>query len=136
MAPSPPAGQDRHERSGAERRHRRWRRLRARSRLWRLRMRSHPVLLWTWRIGVTIVGGFLLLAGAVMWFTPGPGWAAVILGLAVLASEFGWARSLLGRARRYLQQLREFSRRRQRSTAAAAETSDEQSSTGTSSGTQ
>lgn len=79
-------------------------------------MHSHPVLLWTWRIAVALVGGLLLLFGTIMWFTPGPGWASVILGLAVLASEFGWARAVLSRARAYLQRLNTIARnRRQRS---------------------
>jgi uncharacterized protein (TIGR02611 family) len=30
---------------------------------------------------------------------PGPGWAAIFVGLAVLATEFHWARRLLHRAR-------------------------------------
>ena len=44
-----------------------------------------------------LIGFTLLLVGMVMWFTPGPGWAAVIAGLAVLAAEFVWARRLLDR---------------------------------------
>lgn len=70
-------------------------------------MHSHPVLLWTWRIVVVVVGGVLLLAGFTMWFTPGPGWAAVLLGLAVLATEFGWARRLLKRGQRFVQRMQE-----------------------------
>jgi uncharacterized protein (TIGR02611 family) len=45
---------------------------------------------------IKMVVGFTLLAlGVIMWFTPGPGWAAVIAGLAILAAEFVWARRLL-----------------------------------------
>ena len=40
-----------------------------------------------------ITGGFaLLLLGAVMLVTPGPGWLAIGFGLTLLASEFEWAR--------------------------------------------
>ena len=40
--------------------------------------------------------GFLLLAaGAAMLVLPGPGIVAIALGLALLAGEFSWARSLL-----------------------------------------
>ncbi len=47
---------------------------------------------------IKIVFGFtLLLVGVVMWFTPGPGWAAIVGGLALLAAEFVWARRLLNR---------------------------------------
>lgn len=45
-----------------------------------------------------IIFGFTLLAlGAVMVFTPGPGWLIILLGLGVLAAEFVWARTLLDR---------------------------------------
>jgi uncharacterized protein (TIGR02611 family) len=45
-----------------------------------------------------ILGGFTLLAlGAVMLFTPGPGWVVIFLGLTLLAAEFVWARRLMDR---------------------------------------
>lgn len=45
-----------------------------------------------------ILFGFtLLVLGAVMVFTPGPGWLVILLGLGVLAAEFVWARRLLDR---------------------------------------
>jgi uncharacterized protein (TIGR02611 family) len=45
-----------------------------------------------------ILGGFtLLLVGAVMIFTPGPGWVVIFLGLTVLAAEFVWAKRLMER---------------------------------------
>ncbi|MGI5121129.1 PGPGW domain-containing protein [Marinactinospora thermotolerans] len=68
-------------------------------RIWRIRMHSHPVLHWAWRTLVVLVGGLILLAGIVMCLTPGPGAAGIILGLAILATEFAWARGLLRRAR-------------------------------------
>lgn len=64
---------------------------------WRLReriRRNRPLDL-TWRAGVFIVGSAILAAGLVMFVTPGPGWAAVFVGLAVLATEFVWAERLL-----------------------------------------
>jgi len=43
-----------------------------------------------------ILGGFtLLLVGVVMFFTPGPGWLVIFLGLTVLAAEFVWAQRLM-----------------------------------------
>jgi uncharacterized protein (TIGR02611 family) len=43
-----------------------------------------------------ILAGFtLLVLGAVMIFTPGPGWLTIALGLAILGAEFVWARRLL-----------------------------------------
>lgn len=52
------------------------------------------------RIAVSLVGALLLLAGVVMMVTPGPGGLAVIAGLAVLASEYAWARRALDSAKR------------------------------------
>lgn len=48
-----------------------------------------------------IVSGFtLLLVGAVMVITPGPGWLTIFLGLSLLAAEFVWARRLMNRIKR------------------------------------
>jgi uncharacterized protein (TIGR02611 family) len=45
-----------------------------------------------------ILGGFtLLVVGVIMFFTPGPGWVVVFLGLTLLAAEFVWARRLMDR---------------------------------------
>jgi len=45
-----------------------------------------------------ILGGFTLLAlGAIMLFTPGPGWLVMFLGLTLLAAEFVWAKRLMDR---------------------------------------
>jgi uncharacterized protein (TIGR02611 family) len=48
-----------------------------------------------WRVFITVLGGAITLAGVGMLALPGPGWAAIFLGLAVLASEYVWARRLL-----------------------------------------
>ena len=48
-----------------------------------------------------VVAGFtLLLAGAVMLVTPGPGWLVIFLGLGLLGAEFVWARRLMERIKR------------------------------------
>lgn len=70
-------------------------------RVWRARMHSHPVLHLTWRGTIGVVGSLVLLGGAVMCITPGPGIGGIILGLAILSTEFSWANRLLWRARRY-----------------------------------
>ena len=36
----------------------------------------------------------------VMFFTPGPGWLTILLGLGILAAEFVWARRVLDRLKR------------------------------------
>jgi uncharacterized protein (TIGR02611 family) len=47
-----------------------------------------------------ILSGFtLLLVGAIMLFTPGPGWLVILMGLALLAAEYVWARRLLNRVK-------------------------------------
>lgn len=57
---------------------------------------------------IKIVFGFtLLLAGVVMLITPGPGWLAIFLGLAVLAAEYVWARRLLNHLKARGVQLRD-----------------------------
>lgn len=81
----------------------------------RIRMHSHPVLLWTWRVVVIVVSCVLFTVGFVMWFTPGPGWGAVFLGLLVLATEFGWARSLLRRGQDHARRLKTAADRRRES---------------------
>jgi tellurite resistance protein TerC len=55
-----------------------------------------------------IVAGFtLLLAGAVMIVTPGPGWLVIFLGLSLLAAEFIWARRLMDRMKRQGERVRD-----------------------------
>lgn len=64
--------------------------------------KSHPVGALVWRVVVALVGAALLVAGGVMLVLPGPGWAAIALGLVVLASEFVWFEKPLGPVKRLL----------------------------------
>jgi uncharacterized protein (TIGR02611 family) len=52
------------------------------------------------RVFLVIAGFTLLLAGVIMLVTPGPGIAAILLGLGLLAAEFVWARRLMNRIKR------------------------------------
>ncbi|MBL8200288.1 MAG: PGPGW domain-containing protein [Chromatiales bacterium] len=52
------------------------------------------------RIVVAVIGGTILLGGIIMLVTPGPGVAIVLLGLAILAIEFTWAKLWLDKVRR------------------------------------
>ena len=52
------------------------------------------------RIGVSIAGGVLVVAGLVMLVLPGPGVLVIIAGLAILASEYVWAQRALNFAKR------------------------------------
>jgi len=51
------------------------------------------------RLVILVFGATVVLLGALMLFTPGPGFLVVFLGLGLLALEFAWARRLLGRAK-------------------------------------
>jgi uncharacterized protein (TIGR02611 family) len=51
-----------------------------------------------------MVGVAIISAGLVMLITPGPGWAAIVVGLAVLATEYVWAERLLARVKHMAQQ--------------------------------
>jgi uncharacterized protein (TIGR02611 family) len=51
------------------------------------------------RIAVLVVGLVLVVGGLAMLVLPGPGIVVVILGLAVLATEFVWAERMLDRAK-------------------------------------
>jgi Putative transmembrane protein (PGPGW) len=52
------------------------------------------------RAVVFVIGVAMLTVGLIMFVTPGPGIVFVVLGLAVLATEFAWAEHLLDQARR------------------------------------
>ncbi len=49
----------------------------------------------TWQIGIAIVGFAIILAGLAMMVLPGPGIPALLLGLAILGTEFVWAQRTL-----------------------------------------
>jgi len=51
------------------------------------------------RLIVAIIGFTVLLIGIVMIVLPGPSIIVIPLGLAILASEFLWARSILNRVK-------------------------------------
>jgi uncharacterized protein (TIGR02611 family) len=56
------------------------------------------------RIIVGIVGFTILIIGVAMILLPGPAIVMIPLGLAILATEFVWARRLLKRLRRIISQ--------------------------------
>jgi uncharacterized protein (TIGR02611 family) len=69
---------------------------------WRRKIRSNPHSYLIYRIVVGIVGTAIFVLGLIMVPFPGPGWLVVLLGLAVLASEFTWAHGLLLRSKQTL----------------------------------
>jgi uncharacterized protein (TIGR02611 family) len=62
---------------------------------WRDGLRDRPMADIAYRIVVGIVGLAVLGAGITAIPYPGPGWAIVFVGLAILATEFEWARHAL-----------------------------------------
>ena len=52
------------------------------------------------RIVITVVGVLVVLIGIVLIPLPGPGWAIVFGGLAILATEYVWAQRVLAYAKR------------------------------------
>jgi len=63
------------------------------------KLHSHPVLALATKVVVTLVGSLVMLAGFVMLFTPGQGILAIVLGLAILATEYAWAERWLRKAK-------------------------------------
>ena len=51
------------------------------------------------RLIVGVIGGTILLIGIALLFLPGPAVLVIPLGLAILATEFAWARHYLLKAR-------------------------------------
>jgi uncharacterized protein (TIGR02611 family) len=60
-----------------------------------------PDIKWLRRILVGIIGFTVLLIGVAMIVLPGPAFIVIPLGLAILATEFVWAESLLKKAKSY-----------------------------------
>jgi len=59
------------------------------------------------RFAVTILGAALLVVGLAMMVLPGPGILLIVAGLAVLATEYVWARTLLVKARKQAEAVQE-----------------------------
>ncbi len=51
------------------------------------------------RIAVTIAGAVVVLVGIALLVLPGPGWVLIFAGLAILSTEYVWARRLLEKAK-------------------------------------
>lgn len=58
------------------------------------------------RIFIAIIGGTVLLLGIAMMVLPGPGILATLAGLAILATEFLWARRALHKCKGAMEQVR------------------------------
>ncbi|MGN2637152.1 TIGR02611 family protein [Nocardia takedensis] len=67
-----------------------------RLRAFRASIAARPTLNLAYRIGVALLGIAVLIVGIAAIPYPGPGWAIVFAGLGILATEFDWARRVLG----------------------------------------
>jgi uncharacterized protein (TIGR02611 family) len=52
------------------------------------------------RVIVSVIGGTVLLIGIALLVLPGPAFIVIPIGLAILATEYAWARRWLKKARR------------------------------------
>ncbi|GAB2686847.1 PGPGW domain-containing protein [Thalassiella azotivora] len=71
------------------------------------------------RVAVTVVGSVVLVAGALMLVLPGPGLLGVAAGLAILATEYHWARRYVHRVRERAHQVSQLSAASPRNTVGA-----------------
>lgn len=63
---------------------------------------SRPVLRRAYRLLVAALGGVIAVGGLLLVPLPGPGWLIVFLGLAILGTEFSWAKRLAAFTKRQL----------------------------------
>ena len=59
------------------------------------------------KVGVTVAGPLVILAGVAMLVLPGPGLVSIAAGFALLALEYRWARHALALMGRKLSQVRQ-----------------------------
>lgn len=75
------------------------RRMLRRARAW---VSRYPRLEVAYRAAVGVLGGTLSVIGLLLVPLPGPGWLVVFLGLAVLGTEFRWAKRIAAWLKRQL----------------------------------
>lgn len=62
-------------------------------------IKSTPGGKLAWRLVIGFFGGIITAVGVLFIVTPGPGIAVLIVGLAILATEFAWAQRAVEKAR-------------------------------------
>lgn len=70
---------------------------------WRMRLDERPRTAQAYRVTVGALGTAIIVVGLVLVPMPGPGWLIVLTGVAIVASEFAFARRLLRFAREKLE---------------------------------
>ena len=66
------------------------------------KVRATPTGRLALKIGIGVLGTLVIALGIILIPFPGPGWAIVILGLAIWALEFAWAKNLLDFTKRHV----------------------------------
>ncbi len=66
-------------------------------------METNPALKAARKLVIGVIGGTVVIAGIAMLVLPGPAIVVIPLGLAILATEFVWAKRLLSRVRSEVQ---------------------------------
>jgi uncharacterized protein (TIGR02611 family) len=61
-----------------------------------------PALRRVYRVLVSVLGGVFVVGGLLLVPLPGPGWLVVFLGLAILGTEFAWAKRFAAFTKRQL----------------------------------
>ena len=64
-------------------------------------VRTNRALDATWRGIILVVGLTMVGLGLFFLLFPGPGWAVIIIGLIVLATEYAWAQRILNPVREF-----------------------------------
>jgi tellurite resistance protein TerC len=67
----------------------------------------HEVPPFVRRVIIAVIGGTILLIGLVLLVLPGPALLVIPLGLAILGTEFVWARRWLQKARAMLKETKD-----------------------------
>ncbi|MGW9630476.1 TIGR02611 family protein [Agromyces sp. NPDC055520] len=68
----------------------------------RRRIERRPGLRRAYRTAVAVLGGLITTVGLLLVPLPGPGWLVVFLGLAILGTEFVWAKRVAAFVKRQL----------------------------------
>lgn len=63
------------------------------------------------RIAVTVAGGTFVVGGLAMLVLPGPGILVVVLGFAILGTEYAWAAAALERTKQTAQRAGDYAKR-------------------------
>ena len=74
------------------------------------------------RVAVAVIGGTVVLIGLILIVLPGPAFVVIPAGLAILATEFAWAKWMLKRAKERANSAWDFIRGRSPATPATAST--------------